>query len=62
MKAITYNIHEVSDSAIDYIPHTCAFCQKKPIGLLEIKKLFFSCRRWVCSECKHKWIKGELSI
>ena len=61
------NIEEVPDSRVDYIPDTCAFCTKAPIGLLriKIKSGIFSDKwinRWVCDDCKHKWITGELFV
>lgn len=62
MKKKKYNINDVGYSGISFIPKTCSFCKNQPIGILKIKKLFTTKKRWICTDCRIKWVKGELEI
>jgi len=62
MKKIRLNIDDVITYCADVIPNTCSFCNKKPVALLTIKTLFTKRSRWLCNDCRTKWVKGELLI
>jgi hypothetical protein len=60
MKKKTYRIENVSYCNLNLIPDTCSFCKNEPIGYLTITRFFTTRRRWICNDCRLKWIKGDL--
>lgn len=44
------------------IPSSCSFCENRPIGILTVSTFFNSQQRWVCNDCRRKFIKGELGV
>lgn len=54
MKSKRYNIDDARYNDLNLIPETCSFCENKPIGLMDVRGIFWSRSRWICDDCRRK--------